>query len=54
MSDYVEEMTDFGYKLANEGGDTRSLQHYLGHKNIQCTVVYTSMDANRFNGWWNE
>jgi site-specific recombinase XerD len=22
-----------GYKLANDGHDTRSLQHYLGHKN---------------------
>jgi type 1 fimbriae regulatory protein FimB/type 1 fimbriae regulatory protein FimE len=26
-----------GYKLANQGVDTRSLQHYLGHKNIQHT-----------------
>jgi type 1 fimbriae regulatory protein FimE len=24
-----------GYKLANDGHDTRALQHYLGHKNIQ-------------------
>jgi integrase len=23
-----------GFKLANQGVDTRSLQHYLGHKNI--------------------
>jgi Phage integrase family len=31
-----------GYKLANDGVDTRSLQAYLGHKNIQHTtqVVY--------------
>jgi type 1 fimbriae regulatory protein FimB/type 1 fimbriae regulatory protein FimE len=27
-----------GFKLANQGVDTRSLQHYLGHKNIQHTV----------------
>ena len=27
-----------GYKLANDGRDTRSLQAYLGHKNIQHTV----------------
>lgn len=26
------------FKLANEGHDTRSLQHYFGHKNIQHTV----------------
>ena len=31
-----------GYKLANDGHDTRALQHYLGHKNIQHTVRYTS------------
>jgi site-specific recombinase XerD len=24
-----------GYKLANDGHDTRAIQHYLGHKNIQ-------------------
>jgi site-specific recombinase XerD len=24
-----------GYKLANDGHDTRALQAYLGHKNIQ-------------------
>jgi type 1 fimbriae regulatory protein FimE len=22
-----------GYKLANDGHDTRALQHYLGHRN---------------------
>lgn len=27
-----------GYTLANKGVDTRALQHYLGHKNIQHTV----------------
>src|SRR4029077_18753707 len=32
-----------GFKLANEGHDTRDLQHYLGHKNIQHTVRYTEM-----------
>ena len=29
-----------GYKLANEGQDTRAIQHYLGHRNIQHTVRY--------------
>jgi site-specific recombinase XerD len=23
-----------GFKLANDGRDTQSIQHYLGHKNI--------------------
>src|SRR5215831_16149098 len=32
-----------GYKLANDGHDTRALQHYLRHKNIQHTVRYTDM-----------
>jgi Phage integrase family/ABC transporter substrate binding protein len=34
-----------GFKLANDGHDTRALQHYLGHKNIQHTVRYTDMAA---------
>jgi type 1 fimbriae regulatory protein FimB/type 1 fimbriae regulatory protein FimE len=41
-----------GYKLANDGRDTRALQHYLGHRNIQHTVRYTEMSAARFEGWW--
>ena len=32
-----------GYALANAGHDTRSLQDYLGHKNIQHTVRYTEL-----------
>jgi len=27
-----------GFYLANEGHDTRAIQHYMGHKNIQHTV----------------
>src|SRR5262245_50299369 len=30
-----------GFKLANDGVDTRALQHYLGHRNIMHTVRYT-------------
>ncbi len=37
-----------GYALANRGVDTRSLQAYLGHCNIQHTTVYTEMAPNRF------
>ena len=32
--------TPAAFKLANDGHATRSLQHYLGHKNIQHTVRY--------------
>jgi site-specific recombinase XerD len=30
-----------GYKLANDGHDTRLIQDYLGHKSIMSTVRYT-------------
>jgi type 1 fimbriae regulatory protein FimB/type 1 fimbriae regulatory protein FimE len=43
-----------GYKLANEGHDTRSLQHYLGHKNIAHTVRYTEMPPDRFKSFWKD
>jgi type 1 fimbriae regulatory protein FimE len=41
-----------GYYLANEGQDTRAIQHYLGHKQIAHTVRYTELSANRFNKFW--
>ena len=43
-----------GYKLANDGVDTRALQAYLGHKNIQHTVRYTELSPTRFKGWWKD
>ena len=43
-----------GFKLANQGVDTRSLQHYLGHKNIQHTVRYTELSPDRFRGFWKD
>ena len=43
-----------GYKLANDGHDTRALQHYLGHKNITHTVRYTEMAPDRFKGFWKD
>ena len=41
-----------GFKLANDGVDTRALQAYLGHKNIQHTVRYTELAPTRFKGFW--
>ena len=41
-----------GFKLANDGQDTRALQHYLGHKNIQHTVRYTELSPERFKNFW--
>ena len=39
-----------GFKLANDGRDTRAIQSYLGHKNIQHTVRYTELAPGRFQG----
>ena len=42
------------YALANKGHDTRALQAYLGHRNIQHTVRYTELSATRFKGFWRD
>ncbi|CCG86512.1 tyrosine-type DNA invertase [Erwinia piriflorinigrans] len=41
-----------GYALADRGADTRLIQDYLGHRNIQHTVLYTSSNSARFVGVW--
>ena len=41
-----------GYALANNGHDTRALQAYLGHRNIQHTVRYTELSPERFKNFW--
>lgn len=41
-----------GYFLANRGLDTRLIQDYMGHKQIQNTVRYTATNAKRFEGLW--
>ena len=43
-----------GYKLANDGHDTRAIQHYLGHRSIASTVRYTTMSPHRFRGFWKD
>jgi len=40
------------YKIALAHVDTRSLQHYLGHKNIQHTVRYSELSPDRFRDFW--
>lgn len=42
-----------GYYLASKGYDTRLIQDYLGHKNIQHTVKYTQLAPGRFDGLWD-
>jgi site-specific recombinase XerD len=41
-----------GYALAIAGHDTRALQAYLGHKNIQHTVRYAELSPTRFKHFW--
>ncbi len=42
-----------GFKLANDGHDTRALQLWLGHRNIH-TVRYTELTPARFKGFWRD
>lgn len=41
-----------GYALVNQGADTRLIQDYLGHQNIQHTVRYTALNPARFERLW--
>src|SRR5215831_3826475 len=43
-----------GYKLANDGHDTRAIQQYLGHRNIQHTTRYTELAPHRFKDFWRD
>jgi len=44
-----------GYHLINERGiDIRRVQEYLGHRDIKHTVIYTELDANKFNNLWED
>lgn len=43
-----------GYKLAGDGHNTRSIQDYLGHRNIQHTVRYTELSPTRFKDSWRD
>jgi len=41
-----------GCALADQGADTRLIQDYLGHRNIQHTVMYTATNPARFERLW--
>jgi hypothetical protein len=43
-----------GYKLVNDGHDTRPLAHYLGHRNLQSTARYTALAPDRFAKFWTK
>ena len=41
-----------GFALGDQGADTRLIQDYLGHWNIQHTVRYTATNPARFERLW--
>ena len=43
-----------GYKLANDGHDTRAIQDWLGHRSIQHTMRYTELAPTRFKDFWRD
>jgi integrase len=43
-----------GFKLANDGVNTRTIQAYLGHKSIQHTVRYTELAPTRFKSLFRD
>src|SRR3990170_4429091 len=43
-----------GYYLASKGQDTRAIQAYMGHKNIQHTVRYTELSPDRVKNFWKD
>ncbi len=43
-----------GFKLANDGHDTQSLQAFFGHRNIQNTTRYTALAPGRFRNFWKD
>jgi integrase len=43
-----------GYYLALQNTDTRTIQAYLGHTNIQHTVRYTQLSPEPFKGLWKK
>ena len=43
-----------GFALAEQGADTRLIQDYLGHRNIQHTVIYTATNPVSFEKLWRK
>jgi site-specific recombinase XerD len=43
-----------GFALANAGHDTRAIQAYLGHRNIQNTTRYTALAPHRFKEFFRD
>jgi integrase len=41
-----------GFALAHAKHDTRAIQEWLGHQNIQHTTRYTELTSHRFKDFW--
>jgi type 1 fimbriae regulatory protein FimB/type 1 fimbriae regulatory protein FimE len=42
------------FYMADKAIDTRAIQQYLGHRNIQHTVRYTALTPHRFTDFWGD
>jgi site-specific recombinase XerD len=43
-----------GYKLANDGHDSRAIQGYLGHRSVVSTQRDMALAPNRFRRFWRD
>jgi type 1 fimbriae regulatory protein FimB len=43
-----------GFDLANRGADTLLIKNFLGHSNIQNTMIYTERAGRRFEILYND
>jgi type 1 fimbriae regulatory protein FimB/type 1 fimbriae regulatory protein FimE len=43
-----------GFKLASDGQDTHAISHYLGHKSLASTAIYTALAHDRFKQFWRD
>jgi hypothetical protein len=43
-----------GRVIGGDGHDTRSIQDYLGHKDIRHTVRYTELSPKPFRDFWRD
>jgi site-specific recombinase XerD len=41
-----------GFTLTHARHDTRAIQEWLGHRNIQHTTRYTELTTHRFRDFW--
>jgi site-specific recombinase XerD len=44
----------YGYYVANKGTDLRTMQDYLGHRDLGHTALFTPVAGHRFEGLWRQ